>query len=198
MTSSDIAEERRTPPSYSIDSEFAAIVMDEGVDALSASDFPFTSPTTSAGALSQQVSGHPVPPPPLAPVIATAPLNPPQIEIDTRRRKPSSVELMDVLPQNLDTEKRDVYGFDKTVLPTKDFRRAAREISERFGLSLFGFDVIIPIQNNSSSVPEEQEGGAKLVVIDVNFFPSYKEVPDFPRRLRSLLRLRSLALKNTA
>ena len=27
-----------------------------------------------------------------------------------------------------------------------------------------------------------------LVVIDVNFFPSYKEVPDFPQRLRHFLR----------
>lgn len=29
-----------------------------------------------------------------------------------------------------------------------------------------------------------------LVVIDVNFFPSYKEVPDFPTRLRTFLRCR--------
>ena len=45
-----------------------------------------------------------------------------------------------------------------------------------FGLSLFGFDVICP---------RESPGG--MLVVDVNYFPSYKEVTDFPRRLRSML-----------
>ena len=38
--------------------------------------------------------------------------------------------------------------------------------------------------------PLDNFGGdnGHLVVIDVNFFPSYKEVPDFPQRLREFLR----------
>ena len=42
----------------------------------------------------------------------------------------------------------------------------------------------------SSSSPLDTFGGdnCHLVVIDVNFFPSYKEVPDFPQRLREFLR----------
>jgi hypothetical protein len=69
------------------------------------------------------------------------------------------------------------------------FRKAARLIAEEFGLSLFGFDVIIPIAyNNNDRVDYESE----LVVIDVNFFPSYKEIPDFPHRLRSFLRQSAL------
>jgi hypothetical protein len=34
------------------------------------------------------------------------------------------------------------------------------------------------------------EGTQNLHVIDVNFFPSYKEVEDFPSRLRAFLRSR--------
>ena len=34
----------------------------------------------------------------------------------------------------------------------------------------------------------DDDGDFELVVIDVNYFPSYKEVPDFPRRLRKFLR----------
>ena len=61
---------------------------------------------------------------------------------------------------------------------------AAAEISAEFGLSLYGFDVIVPLP---ASV---EEGGVPppLLVIDVNFFPSYKNVPDFPSKLRAYLR----------
>lgn len=39
---------------------------------------------------------------------------------------------------------------------------------------------------NCSNKYEEKE--LELVVIDVNYFPSYKEVPDFPQKLRKFLR----------
>jgi inositol-1,3,4-trisphosphate 5/6-kinase / inositol-tetrakisphosphate 1-kinase len=45
-------------------------------------------------------------------------------------------------------------------------------------LSLFGFDAIVPADGEDSSV---------ILVIDVNYFPSYKEVPDFPSRLKKYL-----------
>lgn len=61
---------------------------------------------------------------------------------------------------------------------------AARLIQQEFQLRLFGFDVLlIP-----SSVHNE------IVVVDVNYFPSYKEVVDFPQRLRSLLRRLSVTV----
>lgn len=59
------------------------------------------------------------------------------------------------------------------------FENAAAAIRQEFGLTLFGFDVIIPTNLSSAD---------GIVVIDVNFFPSYKEVADFTSRLRSLLR----------
>jgi hypothetical protein len=59
-------------------------------------------------------------------------------------------------------------------------QRTATDISQEFGLTLFGFDVIVP--TNTSDC------GGDLLVIDVNFFPSYKDVPDFPTKLRAYLR----------
>eukprot|EP01035_Chromulina_nebulosa_P019136 gene19136-24975_t len=90
--------------------------------------------------------------------------------------------------------------------PTIDqFEATAKLISNEFGLSLFGFDVIIPTNNISTNIYQtiyernhsiEQKVGfdnsfdqlGPLVVIDVNYFPSYKEVGDFPDRLRAFLR----------
>ena len=111
------------------------------------------------------------------------------------------------------------------------FQASAKAISEEFGLSLFGFDVIIPVQDASTGPHShlcQRESDADLsqpsagdldshshsdidgdslaccqvrgpksktrrlvgkpLVIDVNFFPSYKEVADFPQRLRRFLR----------
>jgi glutathione synthase/RimK-type ligase-like ATP-grasp enzyme len=77
---------------------------------------------------------------------------------------------------------------------TDRFREAAREISVGFGLTLFGFDVIIPTENTAQDSHVKETGFVtcgeddELVVIDVNFFPSYKEVSDFPTKLRAFLR----------
>lgn len=59
----------------------------------------------------------------------------------------------------------------------KRFESTAAGIQQEFGLHLFGFDVVSP-----NCCPNE------LMVIDVNYFPSYKEVEDFPKRLRQFLR----------
>ena len=102
----------------------------------------------------------------------------------------------------------------------------AQLLSNEFGLSLFGFDVIFPLREgkegeedyasgvNTSSISESDESHEfpfrcngqsastvhsaappshlvrerELLVVDVNFFPSYKEVKDFPARLRAFLR----------
>ena len=51
---------------------------------------------------------------------------------------------------------------------------------------------IVPLMTGrpyfSSSLDNFGEDHGHLVVIDVNYFPSYKEVPDFPQRLREFLR----------
>ena len=98
------------------------------------------------------------------------------------------------------------------------FEAAALAIRREFGLSLFGFDAIVPSRPTSSARNQEthaaaygtgaselnsvanghvaSQGGCKncasaapeIVVIDVNYFPSYKEVRDFPTRLKRFLR----------
>ncbi len=110
------------------------------------------------------------------------------------------------------------------------FRAAATAIAAEFGLTLFGFDVLIPLPSDPASEVDRQvdsgsiapfvlsrdssvassnssddnsntrrvDGGRsaraattaspQLVVIDVNYFPSYKDVKDFPARLRAFLR----------
>ena len=131
-------------------------------------------------------------------------------------------------------------------------------IKAEFGLSLFGFDLIIPVRRkkvetkvekevvsveessrnkndgkderavfrfdtkieetagdtvraeifNGLSVSDEskrrdreqeqQPAEPELIVIDVNYFPSYKEVPDFPHRFRKFLRERAGMLPSIA
>ncbi len=65
------------------------------------------------------------------------------------------------------------------------FFASAMAIREEFGLTLFGFDVITP--TGSDPIEGEEEGESPVMVIDVNYFPSYKEVPDFPQRLKRYL-----------
>ena len=69
------------------------------------------------------------------------------------------------------------------------------DISKEFGLTLFGFDVIIPSNNDitiNNEVNVDLEPALPLLtIIDVNYFPSYKEVTDFPIKLRKYLRKKS-------
>jgi len=95
-----------------------------------------------------------------------------------RFRKPSAADL----------ESADLGGrFNVEKFPHKErFERIAEDLREGFGLTLFGFDVILPKTYHRNS-----DDALDFVVIDVNFFPSYKEVEDFPSRLRQFLRRRA-------
>lgn len=82
--------------------------------------------------------------------------------------------------------------------PLERFKDIAFHLKKGFGLTLFGFDVLIPTHPqfpsmDSSTVPDEDQ----FLIIDVNFFPSYKEVHDFPSRLRKMLRNKS-SLSNSS
>ncbi|CAN0300819.1 unnamed protein product [Discosporangium mesarthrocarpum] len=54
--------------------------------------------------------------------------------------------------------------------------RAAERLREAFGLSIFGFDIIM------------ESGSGDAMVIDVNYFPSFKDLEDFPGVLRRHLK----------
>ncbi|KDO30623.1 hypothetical protein SPRG_04523 [Saprolegnia parasitica CBS 223.65] len=59
---------------------------------------------------------------------------------------------------------------------TESLHAIGRAIQDATQLSLFGFDVIIDARTGQH------------LVIDVNYFPSFKELPDFDARMRSLMR----------
>lgn len=88
-------------------------------------------------------------------------------------------------PQDCSDMQANEYSHPKT--PTKESRASmhriisaeemkpiVRALKSAFGLELFGFDVLIA----HKSFDEPQ-----MLVVDVNYFPSYKEVPHFPALL---------------
>jgi inositol-1,3,4-trisphosphate 5/6-kinase/inositol-tetrakisphosphate 1-kinase len=56
-------------------------------------------------------------------------------------------------------------------------------LKQAFGLQLFGFDILIH---------HDEEEKEEWLVVDVNYFPSYKEVPNFPTLLAHYLTQRVL------
>lgn len=102
-------------------------------------------------------------------------------------------EATTVGPRVIDTKTSDfefnvVAGEEYSHLAEK-FSNAAKVVSDGFSLSLFGFDVIIPA--NSTDEDASLEPADDLVIIDINFFPSYKEISDFPDKLCNFLRKRA-------
>lgn len=95
-----------------------------------------------------------------------------------RRRKPSAADLSDPNPESYQGQ----------------FEAVAAALRQELGLTLFGFDCIIPssesgteLNNNIYDIRDPSD----IIVIDVNFFPSYKEVEDFPIRLKRYLKHRA-------
>jgi Inositol 1,3,4-trisphosphate 5/6-kinase ATP-grasp domain len=63
--------------------------------------------------------------------------------------------------------------------------RAAQRLREAFGLTLFGFDLIVACETG------------EVTVIDVNYFPSFRDLSDFPAALRSHLHTVAAAARST-
>jgi hypothetical protein len=66
-------------------------------------------------------------------------------------------------------------------ITNEEVRPIVQTLRKAFGLELFGFDILV--------TAEEEE---RLLVVDVNYFPSYKEVPNFPSLLAQYLTQRVL------
>ena len=60
-----------------------------------------------------------------------------------------------------------------------------KALRDAFGLELFGFDVIV--KHDPSSLLNGSSAGKEILVVDVNYFPGYKEVPNFPSLLAQYL-----------
>ena len=56
-------------------------------------------------------------------------------------------------------------------------------LRKAFGLEMFGFDVLV---KHDPSSPNKR-GAKEILVVDVNYFPGYKEVPRFPSLLAQYL-----------
>ena len=67
----------------------------------------------------------------------------------------------------------------------KAVERVSQRLGDVFGLTLFGYDVIVPDGEGEGG---EEEGGGRLVVVDVNYFPSYNQVEGLSGRLLDVIR----------
>lgn len=64
------------------------------------------------------------------------------------------------------------------IVTSAEIRPLAYTIRKAFGLELFGFDILVTRTEN---------GSKEMLVVDVNYFPSYKEVTNFPKMLAQYL-----------
>jgi len=78
--------------------------------------------------------------------------------------------------RNLEKEEKDI---NKKLLTCEEIRPVADCIRHAFGLELFGFDILVTTKDRSA----EKE----MLVVDVNYFPSYKEVSNFSQILAQYL-----------
>lgn len=116
------------------------------------------------------------------------------VEFDSRKAYPKladfqqvSAGAIDKIKTQQDGQEQRLHSENKIQVHLQHmqlFRVSAAIIRDELGLSLFGFDVIIPVASEPPLTVLQQQ----LVVVDVNYFPSYKEMVDFPLRLRSFLR----------
>jgi len=87
------------------------------------------------------------------------------------------------------TEKVEKYQ-DKNKLTAAEIRPVANAIRKAFGLKLFGFDILVTekeVFSVTESSPKPEEVRKEMLVVDVNYFPSYKEVTNFSQLLAQYL-----------
>jgi len=90
-------------------------------------------------------------------------------------------------------------------IPSKQLQVTAEEVmpvvqalKQAFGLELFGFDVLITSKkeidpsSDCGTDGEQQHQHQRMLVVDVNYFPSYKEVANFPAQLAKYLTDRAM------
>mmetsp|Transcript_20687 Transcript_20687/g.31386 ORF Transcript_20687/g.31386 Transcript_20687/m.31386 type:complete len:174 (-) Transcript_20687:113-634(-) len=78
---------------------------------------------------------------------------------------------------------------------TEEIEPVTTALREAFGLELFGFDVLVKYNNQNDGAMSTGNRGSnrddrkdkEILVVDVNYFPGYKEVPNFPSLLAQYL-----------
>lgn len=82
-----------------------------------------------------------------------------------------------------DEDKNDICHASclEPIVTAEEVKPIVNTLKRAFGLELFGFDVLMGSENG------------ECFVVDVNYFPSYKEVPNFPSLLARYLTQRAVA-----
>ena len=124
----------------------------------------------------------------------TRPISPTgQFAPSTSSSKRRRVTVQDVLAPSASPRKTkgtlhkwsNVGGLANAKLVTADeIRPIATALRRAFQLELFGFDILV--------TENEADGQRAMVVVDVNYFPSYKEVSSFPSLLAQYLTQRAV------
>ena len=82
----------------------------------------------------------------------------------------------------------------QVAVTAQEVRPIVDTLRQAFGLELFGFDILVTSNRKYRFDVETAESTATntMLVVDVNYFPSYKEVPNFPMLLARYLTRRVL------
>ena len=98
-------------------------------------------------------------------------------EIDLPRSKKRQ-RVDDVAGDNSSEPSEEVSDLTRRHVTTDEMQPVTNALRKAFGLELFGYDVL---------VRRDDEGHVELLVVDVNYFPGYKEVRNFPSLLAQYL-----------
>jgi len=71
-----------------------------------------------------------------------------------------------------------------------------KTLRKAFGLELFGFDVLVTSSQHLVESVESSLSAKEILVVDVNYFPSYKEVSNFPALLSKYLTQQAINRRN--
>ena len=95
---------------------------------------------------------------------------------------------------------------NNAIVTESEVRPIVDALKRAFGLELFGFDILVTNDHidggseNNERIRQSRDcsQGRRMLVVDVNYFPSYKEVPNFPSLLAHYLTQRVLQSREDA
>merc|ERR1719253_2051060 len=118
-------------------------------------------------------------------------------------------------PQSVAGGKEDVPASrapDAVTITAEEMAPVTAALREAFGLELFGYDVLVTRgrsrhsgachnkEHDEENIDDKEKNDQEILVVDVNYFPGYKEVPHFPSLLAQYLTQKAVEsrIKNQA
>ncbi len=114
------------------------------------------------------------------------------VEFDSQRPYPTLEDFGIVDP---DKQNQSCGSSLEDTLTVTEIRPVADAIRKAFGLELFGFDILVTKKqhvNGKSKQGKKNDVEKEMLVVDVNYFPSYKEVTNFSQLLAQYLAQRGI------